>query len=169
MDAGRRLPRRELLLFAGGVTLAGCVPSPLIEPDANRTPEPAPTLDTPRRSAAQQTATLAAFVTGCAETPGTDSTFAAWCAALAEQHHAHLQVLVQTDPLGGVQADRTPLEQITAGPVTVPTGYPEAMLELANRETALADLLAGYTPRTSNRAWPCSGSPRWSPPGTRPP
>lgn len=142
--AGRRVVRRTLLAAAGSIALAGCVPSPLIEADADRTPAPAPTLDDQRRSAAQLTATLVEYAAGCAAIPETDQAFAGWCAALAEQHRAHLRVLTQADPLGGVQADRTPLEQITPEPVTIPGGYPEAMIELAGRETELADLLDGY-------------------------
>lgn len=143
--ANRWQRRQFLALTASGSAaflLAGCAPSPLIIPDAGRSPMPAPTLDDQRRSAAQEAATLAALAGAIAAIPGADVGFSAWCAALAEQHLAHLTVLGQADPLGGVQADHTPLEQISPAPLTLPANPAEAMAVLAGEERRLAESLA---------------------------
>ena len=137
-----RCRRRGLLqLFAGGgagLLLSACAPSPLIASDADRSPVPAPTLNTPRRDAARASASLAALADGCAKVADAGASFVDWCTAVAEQHRNHQVVLSQANPLGGVQTDHTPLEPIEPTPIPVPTTQAEAMTLLAAEETALA-------------------------------
>lgn len=143
--------RRQFFQFTAGGSiawlLAACAPSPLITPPAGSTPMAAPTLDDDRRSGARAAAGLAELARGCAAIPGVDAAFSNWCTALSDQHHAHLVVLSQADPLGGVQSDHTPLEQITAAPQTTPHTQTEAMAVLAAEEARVADLL---TPMVTN-------------------
>lgn len=144
--ASHMLARRRFLGLGLGLgtatALAACAPSPVITPQAGSTPMPAPTLDDARRSAAQASARLAQLAQACAQTPGADPSFTAWCTALAAQHEAHLQVLAQADPLGGVQADHRPLEEFAVEAVDVPADQAAAVALLASEETALAELLA---------------------------
>ena len=140
-----RLPRRSLLglVGLGAAALAGCAPSPLITPGAGSTPLPPPTLTDARRSAARAAATLAEAAVAAGQAPGVDGSFATWCTALAQLHRAHLEVLAQADPLGGVQADHSPIEEITAARFEAPTDQASAMALLAGLETGLAEELAG--------------------------
>ncbi|WP_341729879.1 DUF4439 domain-containing protein [Brooklawnia sp.] len=142
--AQTRLRRRTFLqlALAGSASgaLAACAPSPLISPD--ETPHVQPTLDDARRQTAQATADLIALADGCAAIPGADPAFVSWCSALSAQHGAHLTVLCQADPLGGVLADPTPIEEITAGELAIPGSQAEAAGALAAQETALADLIS---------------------------
>ena len=139
-DHHRGLRRREFMRLAlagsAAVTLAACAPNPLIT--ADQSPKPQPTLDDARRQTAQSAADLAALATACAGLEDADEAFAAWCTALAAQHQAHLSVLCQADPLGGVLADPTPIEQITAATPAVPAAQAEAMQVLAQRHAELA-------------------------------
>lgn len=141
-DHHRGLRRREFMRLAlagsAAVTLAACAPNPLIT--ADQSPKPQPTLDDARRQTAQSAADLAALATACAGLEDADEAFAAWCTALAAQHQAHLSVLCQADPLGGVLADPTPIEQITAATPAVPAAQAEAMQVLAQRHAELAEL-----------------------------
>lgn len=138
--------RRDLLRLVAGLPLVGllgaCAPSPLIVPDADSSPMPAPTLDDARRSAAQAAASLAALAARSAELPDAEPAFAAWCSALAEQHRAHQVVLSQADPLGGVQADHTALEAIEPDPTPPLGSAAEAQALLAAGERSLAEQLA---------------------------
>lgn len=138
--------RRGLLqLFVGGgagLLLSACAPSPLVTPNANRSPVPAPTLDAARREAARASATLAALADGCATVVDAAAPFVDWCTAVAEQHRAHQTVLSQADPLGGVQSDHTPLELIEPTPIPVPATQAEAMTLLAAEEKGFAESLS---------------------------
>ena len=143
--ASGRWPRRDFLgLLAGGSAaslLVACAPSPLVTPGAVLSPMPAPTLDDRRRAAATAVAGLAALAQDCASLAVVDAGVHDWCAALADQHRSHVQVLAQADPLGGVQADHTPLEPIEPGAVPTPSDLSSALALLARQETALATLL----------------------------
>lgn len=121
--------------------LAACAPSPLITPQADSSPMPAPTMDQSRRLAARAAADLAELASGCAAMAGADAGLADWLSALADQHRAHQTVLTQADPLGGVQSDHTPLEEIIASPLPVPATQDEAMRLLAAQHNRLADTL----------------------------
>ncbi|GAA2184514.1 hypothetical protein GCM10009785_32750 [Brooklawnia cerclae] len=136
--------RRFLALLGMGAAgvLTACSPSPLITAGGERSASATPTLDDKRRAAAVGAATLADLASGCAGIPGADPTFAAWCTALADTHTAHLTVLAQADPLGGVQADHSPIDDVASRGVGVPGSPEEALTVLAAQETALADLLA---------------------------
>lgn len=144
--AHQPLPRRLFLRAVVGGSLAaglaGCAPSPLIRPNTDFAPQPAPTLDDSRRRAAQAAADLAALATAAAAAVDATGVFATWCTALAAQHTAHQQVLSQADPLGGVQTDHTPLAEITAADTPVIASQAAAMTLLASSETALAELVS---------------------------
>lgn len=140
-----RLDRRQLLglLAVGALGLAGCAPSPIITAGAGATPQPAPTLSDARRSAARAAATLADAASAGAAVAGVEAGVAAWLTALAEQYRAHHQVLVQADPLGGVQADHAPLEQIASAGFEAPLDHAQAVGLLAGLCSAHAEDLAG--------------------------
>lgn len=146
-----RLHRRDLLrlILVGSVTatLTACAPSPLIT--ADRAPQAAPTLDQARRQVAQATANLIALTDASITVPDADEAFKSWCEALSSQHRAHLTVLCQADPLGGVLADPAPIETITADEVVAPGSQAEAMSALAEQELALAELLSTMPPSTA--------------------
>ncbi|MGI5952676.1 MAG: DUF4439 domain-containing protein [Brooklawnia sp.] len=146
MSPGHRgLTRRNFLQYAAGLPvvagLAACAPSPLITPQADTSPMPAPTMDQPRRLAARAAADLAELASGCAAIAEADGRLTDWLAALAEQHRAHQTVLSQADPLGGVQSDHSPLEEIVASPLPVPATQDDVMRVLAAQHNRLADIL----------------------------
>lgn len=150
--------RRRFLALLGGATtgvLTACAPSPLISLGSEHSASPSPVLDADRRAAAVGAATLADLATRCAGMPGADPTFAAWYAGLADMHRAHLTVLAQADPLGGVQANHTPIETISVHPVGLPSTPTDATALIASQETALAGLL---TPIALGSA----ASPAWA-------
>lgn len=137
-----RYRRRGLLLGAigigAGTLLSACAPSPVILPDADRSVMPALSLADDRRSAAEAASALGGLAEHCSTLPDADPVFANWCAALAAQHRAHQTVLSQADPLGGVQTDHTPLQQITPRALSRPTDQMAALALLASEEAALA-------------------------------
>ncbi|WIY81583.1 DUF4439 domain-containing protein [Propionimicrobium sp. PCR01-08-3] len=138
------LRRRDFLRIAmagaGASVLAACAPSPLIEsaPRATETP----VLDDARRQAAQAAADLEASALASAALGDADADFASWCQALAAQHHTHLTLLCQADPLGGVLADPTPVEQVQAGDLAEPADQAEAMTMLAEQEGSFATMIS---------------------------
>lgn len=151
------ISRRALLLVCGVGALAGCAPSPVITgADQQLSASPA-RLDAARREAAHAEAALAALAASCADQAGAWSApggFGDWCAAAAQAHRHHVTVLLQADPLGGANADQTPLESPSPSPSAAVGNLAEALDALksgygAAATSHLASALDQHDPATA--------------------
>lgn len=118
---------------------AACSPSPIIDPSKAPTPQPTPTLDDQRHTAAQLELDLAAACAAVADQ--FSGARREWFAATAQAHQARHTVLAQRDPFAGVQADHTPIADFQ--PSTLPTVSADQVAQLAQRATEqLVDLMS---------------------------
>ena len=144
----RAVSRRHFLVGAAVAPALGwlvsCTPSPLIDSGTERTPMPAPTVSEQCLAAAELTQGLLTMTMAATELPNVTDQFADWCRALAQLHQTHLTVLLQANPLGGVQANHTPLATPPPFRWTPFANQAIAMAQIADAESLLAAKAAEF-------------------------
>lgn len=142
--------RRTLLTaITGGAlaTLAGCAPSPVIAHDSANKPSAPDASPSNRRDAAQagiDLVLLLELLRGRAATWQLPDDLLVWLDGSQRMHDAHVTVLIQTDPLGGVNTDHSPIADLTAEDISLPGAAAEAWRLLELSETALATKCRQY-------------------------
>lgn len=133
-----RFGRRALLRLGLGLTtasLVACAPSPVIAPG---TPRPVGASPAPALIEAAQLEVDAglAWRTLGSLAPA----LADYAAAMTAMHVAHATVLLQPDPLGGVNTDHTPAVELTPAAPGAAASVAEANATIAGIEGSLASL-----------------------------
>ncbi|WP_143052765.1 DUF4439 domain-containing protein [Propionibacterium cyclohexanicum] len=137
------ISRRAVLLIGGIGALSGCAPSPVVVGSPAAGSASPAQLDAHRREAVREETSLAALNSSCASGAAAWSApagFGEWCAAAAKAHAHHATVLAQADPLGGVNADHSPLmaSPSPSAPAGGPSGLAEALVALRTGYETLA-------------------------------
>ncbi|CEI49502.1 DUF4439 domain-containing protein [Propionibacterium freudenreichii] len=135
------MPTRRSFLFAAlTVALVGCAPSPVVNaPRARGSLKPA--TDALRTAALdeQALATLTGTIAQQGESWRLSTATTAWCSGATTAHREHLTTLVRADPLGGVNADDSPVIDLPATTAVPPQDAAGALAQLAAGYATAAD------------------------------
>lgn len=130
-------------------TCAGCAPEPWIRPSFSGSPTPS-RIPPGLRTIAGANAVTVAVATQLSTMGDITTEDRSWMRASLACHTAHQTVLCQADPLGGVQTDHSPLEQIItsieapADQNTAAASYLTALGDSARAAVAAFDQSASF-------------------------